>query len=488
MTINTIIDYLNKTRGYQLDSDYYSKIAIWKKWWKGFDEKFHRFVEIGYDGKEIKRELYGLKMAKKVCEDWAAILLNEATKVTLGDDVASAYLLGRHGVEGKEDTDGIFEKTKFWDKANTLGEKAFATGTGVFVLRLKNLNVTEDGNITSSPDAEVYVDCLTAEHIIPISTENDEVTEAAFWSAEMKRGKTMVYLELHLIEDGLYKIENHYFEEKEGALKEVDPPEHVAPMIYTGSPVPFFSILKPNIANNIDEDTPLGISVYANALDVLKGVDLAYNNMNRDFKLGGKKVFLNNKMIKYDEATGKRITPDDVAQQLFVTTGDGIMDNEGNKMIEEFNPSLRVTENKDGIQGQLDYLSFKCGFGTKHYQFNAGQIVTATQYTGDKQELLQNASKHYITVTTALEHLIRAILWAGKYICGVPLDENTSIQIQYDDSFVTDKETERLRDREEVDRNIMQKWEYRMKWYGEDEEKAKAMTKVEGIGSYFGGE
>ena len=42
----------------------------------------------------------------------------------------------------------------------------------------------------------------------------------------------------------------------------------------------------------------LGCSVYAHAIDSLKGVDLAFNNFCRDFKLGGKKVFYNRDLTK----------------------------------------------------------------------------------------------------------------------------------------------------------------------------------------------
>lgn len=484
MTINTVIDYINKKYNLDVSADYYKNVDLWKRWWKGYDADFHRFKETASDGTQINRTLSRMKMAKKVCEDWAAILLNEATEIVINDDAASTFLFGRH--EGTaEDKDGVLEECDFWNEANILIEKAFATGTGAFVCHLNGMSITDDGKLNSDESTGVSIDYLTAEHIIPISQKRGKLTEAAFWSEDVVRGKTTVYLELHLLESGTYKIENHFFEEKNGGLKEIDLPDNIAEVIYTGTDVPFFSIIRPNIANNIDERTALGISVYADAIDILKGVDLAYNNLNKDFKLGGKKVFLNSRMVRYDDQTGQQITPDDVAQQLFVTTGDGLVDNDGKKMIEEFNPSLRVAENKDGIQGQLDYLSFKCGFGTKHYQFNAGQIVTATQYTGDKQELLQNASKHYITVTASLKQLMRSLLWIGKNVCGVPLNESAEITIKYDDSYVTDKETERLRDREEVDRGIMQKWEYRMKWYGEDEETAKSMTKVEGIGSFF---
>jgi A118 family predicted phage portal protein len=119
----------------------------------------------------------------------------------------------------------------------------------------------------------------------------------------------------------------------------------------------------------------------------------------------------------------------------------------------------------------LDYLSFKCGFGTKHYQFNAGSIVTATQYSGDKQELVQNASKHYIVIERALRAVTKAILWAGD-----KLNEGTKIDIVFDDSIIIDKETERLRDIGEVNAGLKAKWEFRVKWYGETEAVARKMA------------
>lgn len=131
-------------------------------------------------------------------------------------------------------------------------------------------------------------------------------------------------------------------------------------------------------------------------------------------------------------------------------------------LVYEFNPSLRVSENKDGVQAMLDYLSFKCGLGTKHYQFNAGSIVTATQYMGDKQELVQNAAKHYITVEAAIKAVVRAALWIGKDVIGLPVDPETDVTVQFEDSYVIDKESERLRDQQEVRDGLLQKWEYRV--------------------------
>ena len=58
----------------------------------------------------------------------------------------------------------------------------------------------------------------------------------------------------------------------------------------------------------------------------------------------------------------------------------------------------------------------------------------------------------------------------------MPVDPETDVTVQFEDSYVIDKESERLRDQQEVRDGLLQKWEYRVKWYGEDEETAKKMA------------
>lgn len=469
MNIRTVIEYLNNELGYGLSSEYYTKyIAEWVNWWKGYHKPFHHFKELS-DQRVIERDMYTLKMAKKVCEDWAAILLNEKTEIVIEDKTSSEF------IQGKDGTGGVFSDNDFWVRANDLVERAFMSGSGAFVLRLNGMTLS--GNqVVKDKDTKIRIHYVTATNMIPISMKNGIITEIAFVSDVLDKGKSFIYLETHSLDGEKYVITNQYFRVVNDQMEEVPLPGGIAPMIHTGSSIPWFSVISPNIVNNIDGSNGLGISVFANAIDSLKGVDLAFNNFCRDLKLGGKKVFLNQSLTRRDES-GAVITPDDVAQQLFVQVGEEyIGENGSQKMIHEFNPDLRVQGNKDAVQSMLDYLSFKCGLGTKHYQFNAGSIVTATQYMGDKQELVQNASKHYIVVERSLKELVRAILWAGREVLGESVDPETQITVNFEDSYVIDKESERLRDQQEIRDGLMQKWEYRVKWYGEDEETAKMMV------------
>ena len=465
--ISLAVNYLNKKLNTNIDTEYYSNIKTWREWWEGYVETVHSYKELGLDKKPRKRNLYSLKMAKKVCEDWAGLLLNEKTTIAVEHKPSSLFL------QGKDGTGGVLKDNNFWAESNELLEKVFAMGSGAFVARAENAKINNNGSVIPDANCKPGIEYVEALNIIPLSVYKSQITECAFVSEFTRRGKDCCYIETHTKDEhGNYVIENEFFTIDGLNLKKAESPEGIAEKINTGSPLPWFAIVYPNITNNIRYNNGLGLSVYANALDALAGVDIAYNNFIKDFKLGGKKVFYNKSMLQTNEK-GQTITPDDVAQQLFQQLGDG-MEFDAKAMVQEFNPSLRVTENKDGVQAQLDYLSFKCGLGTHRYQFNFSGVKTATEYSGEKQELVQTANKHMIPIEAALKKLCAALLYIGKTFCNAECDPNTLITINFEDGFIIDRETQAAKDLQLVQNGIMGAYEYRMKHFGESEEVAKA--------------
>lgn len=465
--IGLAVAYLNKKYEADISTEYYSRIQTWRCWWEGYVKDVHSYREMGVDNAPRTREMYRLGMAKRITEDWASLLLNEKTEFAVEHEPSRDYLMGNDGMSGALTDNG------FWSKGNELIEKAFAFGTGAFLARAEGAKVSDSGQVLPDMNCKPGIEYIDALGIIPLSIEKNHIVEAAFVSEFTKMGKDCVYLETHTRgENGNYQIENEYFSLDGGELKKMDLPEGVAEKIDTGAAYPWFAIFSPNITNNFPDSNGLGMSVYANAVDCLKGVDIAFNNFLRDFKLGGKKVFYNKAMLQTN-ADGKTITPDDVAQQLFQQIGDGL-DFDVKTMVQEFNPSLRVQENKDGLQAQLDYLSFKCGLGTKRYQFEAGGVKTATEYTGERQDLVQHANRHMIPIEAAVKDLCTALLYIGKTFCGADCDPETAISVNFEDGFVIDDDSLRERDRVDVRDGLMNAWEYRVKWYGETEAEAKA--------------
>lgn len=468
--ISLVVDWLNKEHKTEINTEYYGHVRKWRDWWRGYYKPFHSYQELGVDNAPKQRELFRMNMAKRVCEDWASILLNEKTQINIEDKASSEFI---QGVEDAQGIGGVLGKNNFWSEANELLEKAYGYGTGAFVLRAENAKVNNRGDIVPDAECRVGIEYIDAMSIIPLSVEKSKVTEAAFVSEMVRMGKEYIYLETHTKDEaGNYVISNRYFLVDNGCMKPEPLPAGVAESVNTGSNIPWFVLIYPNVTNNIESQNGLGMSVFANAIDNLKGVDLAFNNFLRDFKLGGKKVFVNKKMT-YQTAEGITVTPDDVAQSLFSMIGDDV-DFDAKQMIQEYNPQLRVAENKEGMQSNLDYLSFKCGLGAHRYQFEGGVVKTATEYNGERQELVQHASRNMIVIETALIDLCRAILYIGKTFCKAAVNPDAVITVRFEDGFIISEEDKATKDLALVQNGILNAWEYRVRHFGETEEEAKA--------------
>lgn len=473
MDVKAVISILSQRYGAGINRDYYSNIDNWVAWWRGYVKAFHSFRQQDAGGRLKTRDLATMRMAKRICEDWASVLLNEKTQLVV-DDGADAMNIASLFLQGDDGTGGVLGANQFWARGNELIERAFATGTGAFVLRVKNARVAASGAIIPDHGAGVEIDYIDARGIFPITVRRGQITECAFASEVTDKGKKYLYLETHTLEGGKYVVTNEYWEADSAKhMKRAELPEGMAERVDTGSAVPWFAMIHPAIVNNVDDNNGLGLSILAENIDILKSIDIAYNNFQKDFLLGGKKVFYNKSMLQTGP-NGETLAPDDVCQQLFQILGD---DNnfDAKEMISEFNPSLRVEENAQGVQRQLDYLSFKCGLGTHRYQFDGtGVARTATEYVGVRQEMVQHAAKHMIVIEQALKTLCAGILYIGRAFCGLPVSENAQISVVFEDGFIVDKESERERDRQDVRDGLMLPWEYRVKWLGETEEEARA--------------
>ena len=270
-----------------------------------------------------------------------------------------------------------------------------------------------------------------------------------------------------LNDKGTYDIESFYLDKYGVNIEQ----EGYGQLVHTGSPFPWFSLIRKSGVNIFDYDSPFGVSIISGAEDVLKGLDCAFDNFITDFKLGRKMVLMSSSMFNTDEE-GKIIAPQEAGEQLFINAGDKILDG---GMYQEYNPSLRVEENAAGVQKMLDMFSMRIGLGAKRYVLEGSQITstTATQWIGERQEMIQNANKEMICIEKALKEVTRAILWIGKNILHEKVNPDAQITIIADDSYIIDADTERAQWLSDLQMGIRSKTEFRMHFYGESEKEAK---------------
>ena len=457
---NAVIIKLNELGYTTIPDSFYSKVYEWKSWYQGNVKGFHNYT-VQNGERQVKCRRYSLGMGKKLCEDWANLLMNEKVQITL------------EGQKEQDFIDLVLTENNFTVKANEMQEMKSALGTVAYVPRVIGQEISESGDIVPGNASGIVLDYVTIENIYPLSWQNGYISECAFSSEVTRGGKDYLYLQIHrreangnyVIENRIYRYDNEQLADEQ--LVNVKGFENIPPVVHTGSDKRQFVIDRPNIANNVNYLLPTGIAIYANAIDVLQGVDIAYDSYVNEFKLGKKRIMVKPSAAQYLDGT-PAFDPDDVVFYVMPE------DTEDGAVVTPIDMTLRTAEHNTGIQDQLNILSSKCGFGETYYRFDGGSVATATQVISENSTMFRTIKKMEIVLEQALVELCRILLRMGNTAMNAGLNEDVEISIDFDDSIIEDKQTDFSRDMQLLSAGIMNDWEFRMKWMNEDEATAKA--------------
>lgn len=433
---------------------FYSKIKEWASWYAGDVKEFHSYSVWNGIG-EVECHRYSVGMAKKVCEDWANLLLNEKVNITLEGEREQAFV------------DSVFENNNFWPKANELQERKAALGTVAYIPTVEGM-VVDGGSGAVVEGGKLRIDYCTAENIFPLVWDNGIILECAFSASKEVDGKAYTYIQLHRMgSDGLYFIENRlYLAGERVPLSSARGFERVPERVQTLSDKPCFIIDRLNIAN-VDEQNPMGVSVYAHAIDQLKAVDIGFDGYVNEFVLGKKRIVV--QPAATEQLDGRPVF--DSRETIYYVLPE---DTRGTSILQQVDMALRADEFNAGLQDMLNMLSVKCGFGENHYRFDRGSVATATQVISENSTMFRTLKKHEIILEQVLIDLCRAIIRLGNSALNAGLDEDVEISIDFDDSIIEDKTSDFSRDMQLLNAGIMNDWEFRAKWMNEDEETARA--------------
>ena len=443
-----------------IPESFYDQIDAWRSWYKGKVDAFHRYRV--FNGQDyVSCERYSMGMGKKVSEDWANLLMNEKVKITL------------EGEKEQEFFDQVSQSNNLAVRMNEMQELKAALGTVAYVPRVVGAETNiETGEVNGKAD-EIKIDFVTADRIFPISWENREIKECAFSVKQVTGDHEYYYFQIHRKgSNGNYIIENSLFDTTGGTLTAIplnSLPQYgnVPERIETGSKNKSFVIDKLNVVNNVDPSLPMGISVFANAIDQLKAVDIAYDSYVNEFVLGKKRIMVKPEAVK-DLDGEPAFDPNDIAFYIMPE------DSQNGSSITEINMELRTQQHNMGIQDMLNVLSSKCGFGENHYKYANGNVSTATQIISENSSMFRTIKKHEILLESALIELARIILRLGNEFFTAGLDEDVEISVDFDDSIIEDKQAEFARDVQMLSMGILNPWEFRAKYLNEDEETAKS--------------
>lgn len=414
----------------------------------------NRKIEDFHERKTIQGERYELVrlgFAKRCCSDDANLC--EVIEINAGKDQKQF-----------EEINNILIANRFDTQYRKQLEKTSADGTVACYIRLENAQIMSDNTIQNG---KIRLNYVEAESFIPLTVVNDEVIEAAFSSSTLKKSKKETVLVIFTIdENGLYKASTHIFDHMG---KEISEKGHT---LQLGDVKPF-AVMRTAEVNNIDDMEGYGVPKILNAIPFLKGLDLAYNVLFSDLDKAEKILLINELLCEFDKNGRPKLTPEQ--KKLFVLLGEKLP--EEKDVIQEYNPTIRINEIVETIKLCLSLLSMMFGYGTKKYNFESGQITTATEYIGERQDQAQELNRQRKEATDYITGIVKAIMWFSNTFNKAQYNLEEEIIINFDDSYITDKEAELERKRNDAlsfDIPKLKVW-YLMEAYGLTEDEAVAI-------------
>lgn len=407
---NAVSSFLSQ-RGCNVNSHAEEVIEICKAWYKNEATEFHKRKTLN----GVEYVLPSLNFAKRCCADDANLC--EVVEINAGKNETK--------FQGVLD---ILEDNRFESMYRKQLEMLSACGTVGGYIRLDNAIVLSDNTITGGDIKINYVD---AEGIIPITVVNDEIIECGFWGTDLVLGKELTTLVMFMKKDGLYTADSHYFTEDGKELKD----RHVT--LQLGDVKPFF-VMRTAEVNNLDDMEGYGLPKLYSSLPVLRCLDLAFNILYSDLDKGEKMIFVNELLCEFREDGSPIMTPEQ--KKMFMLLGEKLP--QSDNLYKEYNPEIRIQVIKDAFETCLSLLSMSFGYGTKKYTFENGQIKTATEYIGERQDAMQELNKQRAEAESYIKSIVRAIVWFSNKFKGTEWNIDEDICIEFDDSYVNDRQSE----------------------------------------------
>lgn len=329
-------------------------------------------------------------------------------------------------------------------------------------------------------DDAIAIDCVKATDFLPLAYDSKGKITACIFAEHKKQGIFFYHrIEKHEFDANAKKcvITNtayrSYSANERGtkvSLKDVPEWSNLQPRQEIANvSAPLYAYFRIPLGNTIDPSSPLGVSVYARAVNLIEDADRQYQRLLWEFE-GGELAIDAGRDVFPTDKKGEPILPEG-KERLFRPNSLDAEDS-GNEIIKVFSPTLRDASINNGLNAVLQKVEFNSGlaYGTLSDLQNVDK--TAEEIKTSKQRSYSTVTDIQGTLQTAIEELVCAMDTYTTLYNLAPLGKY-EVDCVWDDSIVVDTETERSRDMNEVRMGLMQKWEYRVKWYGEDEDTAK---------------
>lgn len=440
-------------------SQFYEVMIFPCKWlYRGFYKPWHLIPAPTLANANATRQLYRLNTPKAVCAELAGLVWGEecAVNVTIN---------GRQSDDENPDPLGEFihhvlSQNAFREKMQESIEQALALGGSALKVWYDTRRDSEGNEVEGS--GELRIGYAMADQFVPISWNNAQVREGVFISRTAKGGYYYTRLEWHTWDGMTYTIRNELYRSdmQKGAQADSQdilgirvPLAEIYPFLEEETVVPvgesLFTYWRTPIANNIDDNSPLGVSIYGNALETLHALDICYDSFVREFRLGKKRIIVPARAVRtvVDPETGAMRRYFDASDETYEALASDTPDD---LKITDNSVELRVEEHVAALNAFLSILCLQLGFSAGTFSFDQHQgLKTATEVVSENSKTYKTIKTVQNQLAPAIEHLVRSIIdvailygmeWEGQSIESLAAP-GYSVSIVIDDGVTQDRQT-----------------------------------------------
>ncbi len=338
------------------------------------------------------------------------------------------------------------------------------------------------GSFALRPIGADSAECIPADRIIPIAFGEDGKPQDIGFLSVKRQGESDHYIrfERHYFVDGNLTIENKCFHSLSESyigspceLSEVPGWEKIdpGPVTYPGMVHMDFGYYRNPVKNKVDGSW-CGVSIFESAKELIEKADVQGARLDWEYESGERAIHVDDRALEHDRKRHGRFKMARLNERLY--RGLDLEDGKDRELFKEYSPDMRDEAFQRGLEKYYRNIEFNVGLAY-------GDLSDVQEVEKTAAEVKASKARKYNRVTAIQEKLkdclegfaIGLAFYNGLYTSGYKFSCN------FNDSILTDEETERQQDRQDVAMGAMQMWEYRAKWYNEDEETAKAAVATE---------
>lgn len=431
-------------------------IFVWKYLWRGPYKVWHIVPAPTIQNPHAKREIFRLDTPKAISAELASLIWSEQCDVHVS---RAGYVPADGETDPLDDfVQKVLRDNNFWTKLQENVEQCVALG-GAAIKEWHDVRHDADGNPIPET-GKIRLGYCRADQIVPISWDNAKVKEAVFVSRQARRGYYYTRLEWHRIDGETYTITNELYKVEAGAenqsilgyrcpLDELYPYLNAVTEISNVSEA-FFSYYRTPVANNLDDDSPLGISTYGNAMSTLHAIDICYDSFVSEFRLGKKRIIVPARAVRtvVDPVTNTQMRYFDATDEVYEAMN---FDDTDSLKIQDNTVELRVEEHVQALNALLSILCLQVGFsvGTFTFDRQAG-LRTATEVISENSKTYKTVKAYQNILQAAIEKTARDIVELGVLYemsapDGTPIQtlaaDGFDVAVHFDDSILQDRQS-----------------------------------------------